>query len=86
VSEVSRLRKVMSRDPKARLKVLQKSDGSYTSIKGETLDLHNMQIEIGKSFMALPQKYVNKKRLGKLHQNYSKSDSHPAKYFQIAKK
>jgi hypothetical protein len=31
-----------------------------------TLDLHNMQIGIGKSFMALPQKYVNKKMLGQL--------------------
>ena len=39
VSDVSRLRKALDRDPQATLEVLRKPDGGYTSSKMETLNL-----------------------------------------------
>jgi hypothetical protein len=39
VSDVSRLRKALDRDPQAKLEVLKKTDGGFTASKLETLDL-----------------------------------------------
>lgn len=39
VSDVSRLRKALEKDPQARLEVLKKPDGQFTSSKLQTLDL-----------------------------------------------